>query len=288
MVISNVPSSGKSEMGGGASSIMMNSPRDSKNGAGGNLENGTNDQMNDAGNAALDRRLRRQRIFEKGEANPELDLSTLLDGDHIDENTRKTLLDALGGFYFLQGGTKDPKMDMLLRAMQREEFEAGVLLITEGEPGSKLYIVESGELEVTINGEKIRDMGKGSMLGELALLYDAPRSATVRCTTECVLWSLKREVFKQIQAVSASTISMQRARWLINSPELAILSAIDLSRLVGTLHVAPYEPGVTLYQHGVGTNLISLIEKGSATVYSTSDLSALSRDEIDIKLGIIR
>jgi hypothetical protein len=50
-----------------------------------------------------------------------------------------------------------------------------------------------------------------------------------------VLWSLKREVFKQIQAVSASTIQMQRARWLINSQELAVLSAIDLSRLVGTL-----------------------------------------------------
>ena len=50
-----------------------------------------------------------------------------------------------------------------------------------------------------------------------------------------MLWSLKREVFKQIQAVSASTIQMQRARWLINSPELAVLSAIDLSRLVGTL-----------------------------------------------------
>ena len=50
-----------------------------------------------------------------------------------------------------------------------------------------------------------------------------------------MLWSLKREVFKQIQAVSASTIQMQRARWLINSQELAVLSAIDLSRLVGTL-----------------------------------------------------
>ena len=163
-------------MGGGASTIMMNSPREvtaSQRVAGGA-------DQTDAGTAALDRRLRRQRIFEKGEANPELDINALLDGEYIDEATRKTLIDALGGFYFLRGGTKDPKMDMLLRAMQKEEFEEGFLLITEGEPGSKLYIVDTGELEVTINGEKIRDMSKGSMLGELALLYDAPRSATVR------------------------------------------------------------------------------------------------------------
>ena len=163
-------------MGGGASTIMMNSPRECS--ASQRTANGDNHL--DSGTAALDRRLRRQRIFEMGEANPELDINALLDGDYIDEATRKTLIDALGGFYFLSGGTKDPKMDMLLRAMQKEEFAEGFLLITEGEPGSKLYIVDTGELEVTINGEKIRDMSKGSMLGELALLYDAPRSATVR------------------------------------------------------------------------------------------------------------
>ena len=159
-------------MGGGASTIMMNSPRATASQSG--LDH------TDAGTAALERRLRRQRIFEKGEANPEIDINALLDGEYIDDATRKTLIEALGGFYFLRGGPKDPKMDMLLRAMQKEEFEEGFLLITEGEPGSKLYIVDTGELEVTINGEKIRDMSKGSMLGELALLYDAPRSATVR------------------------------------------------------------------------------------------------------------
>ena len=166
----------KAVMGGGASTIMMNSPRDGT--ASQRAANG--DHNLDAGTAALERRLRRQRIFEKGEANPELDINALLDGEYIDDATRKTLIDALGGFYFLRGGTKDPKMDMLLRAMQKEEFAEGFLLITEGEPGSRLYIVDTGELEVTINGEKIRDMSKGSMLGELALLYDAPRSATVR------------------------------------------------------------------------------------------------------------
>ena len=273
-------------MGGGASSIMMaNSPRE-----GGDLVV-ANEQANDASNAALDRRLRRQRIFEKGEeANAEIDINELLRGDYIDENTRQVLIDALGGFYFLQGGAKDSKVDtdMLLRAMQKEEFEAGSLLIQEGEPGSKLYIVESGDLEVTINGEKIRNMGKGNMLGELALLYDAPRSATVRCMTKCVLWSLRREVFKQIQAVSSSAVSMQRARWLITAPDLAALSAIDLSRLVGTLQTAPFEINEMLYKEGAATSQVCLMERGSAFIYTTSDLSSMSREDIDKQLGIIR
>ena len=85
-----------------------------------------------------ERRERRQRIFEKGEeGNAELDINALLQGNQvIDEDTRKLLVEALGGFYFLQGGTKDSKVEMLLKAMQREEIPEGVLLIQEGEPGS--------------------------------------------------------------------------------------------------------------------------------------------------------
>lgn len=78
-----------------------------------------------------DRRIRRQRIFEKGEDCVEFDINSLLDGAYIDDATRRNLMDALGGFYFLSGGTKDPKMDLLLRAMQKEEFEEGYLLINE-------------------------------------------------------------------------------------------------------------------------------------------------------------
>lgn len=80
----------------------------------------------------MERRTRRQRIFEKGEDDTsEFDMNSILSADHIDEPTRKNLMEALGGFYFLSGGTKDPKMDLLLRAMQREEFEEGFLLINE-------------------------------------------------------------------------------------------------------------------------------------------------------------
>jgi CRP-like cAMP-binding protein len=75
-------------------------------------------------------------------------------------------------------------------------------------------------------------MERGAVFGELALLYNAPRSATIKCMGRCVLWSLKRELFKYIQALAASAEIVQRSKWLVTSPDLAILTPLDLSRLV--------------------------------------------------------
>lgn len=246
----------------------------------------TSHSKKEAGN----RRNPNRRIFERQETNYDMDISSLLVGEPIDEPTRGLLVSALSGFFFLQNNPDESnaKMDLLIKGMRREEFDEGFLLITEGESGSKLYVVESGSLEVTINGSVIREMGRGSLLGELALLYDAPRSATVQCKSKCVLFSLSREIFKKVQAISSTANQIQRARWLIQSPELATLSAIDLSRLVGTLQVVHFSPGDKIINEGDVTNHIFLIEKGHAVIASTKIPSKTPRNEVDKILSILR
>jgi CRP-like cAMP-binding protein len=236
-------------------------------------------------------RRNKNRIFERQETNYDLDISSLLVGEPIDEATRGLLVNALSGFFFLQNNPDESnaKMDLLIKGMRREEFDEGFLLITEGESGSKLYVVESGTLEVTINGSVIREMARGNLLGELALLYDAPRSATVQCKTKCVLFSLGREIFKKIQAISATANQIQRSRWLVSSPELATLSAIDLSRLVGTLQIVHYAPGDKIINEGDLTQHIVLIEKGHAAIASSKVQGPkIPKNEVDKILGILR
>lgn len=208
-----------------------------------------------------------------------------------DEATMKLIAGALSGFFFLQSdgdAESNPNMNKLIRGMQREELKEGYLLIIEGESGSKLFVVESGELQVSINGEVIRSMSKGSMLGELALLYDAPRSATVKCTTDCVLWSLRREIFKRIQATSVTAHEIERSRLLINCPDLAVLSAIDLSRLVGSLESKHTAAEEAVFTENSPTSTVVLIERGSASIFTSKDLSGLSKDDIDKALSIFR
>ena len=237
--------------------------------------------------------VRRVPIFEQAQKELEkADIVNLLQSEidmSMDVTIKDLLIDALGGFFFLEGEEEDSlRMDLLLRAMRKESEEAGTFIMREGETGSKLYVVESGDLEVTIEGALIRHMHRGALIGELALLYNAPRSATVKCLSDCVFWVLSRDMFKNIQAMAASASMMQRSNWLINCPELQALGSVEMSRLMGSLQTTTYRAGEKLYERDCLSSRIILIEKGSAVIDLPPELENLSVHEIDHRLGIIR
>lgn len=74
-------------------------------------------------------------------------------------------------------------------------FGAGHEILREGEPGREFYAVQSGQLEVTVGAEVRRRIGPGASFGELALLTDSPRSASVRAVTPSRLFRLSRPGF---------------------------------------------------------------------------------------------
>jgi CRP-like cAMP-binding protein len=86
--------------------------------------------------------------------------------------------------------------------LQSEKYQAGQVLFHEGDPGDKFYIVESGELLVTrsVEGQTIElsRRGPGDYIGEIALLEDKPRAATITCTAETVLLSLEAKYFHDL------------------------------------------------------------------------------------------
>ncbi len=71
----------------------------------------------------------------------------------------------------------------------------GDVVITEGEPGDRYYLVVDGRLVATIGGEVVGEMSAGDSFGEIALLRDVPRSATVTCVTAGELYAISRDDF---------------------------------------------------------------------------------------------
>ncbi|HEY5977310.1 MAG TPA: MFS transporter [Solirubrobacterales bacterium] len=90
---------------------------------------------------------------------------------------------------------------------------AGREVIVQGEHGDRFYLIEEGEVEVFENGEFRRNEGPGESFGEIALLHDVPRTATVRTTVETRLLVLEREQF--LTAVTGHRRSRQVAHTVV-------------------------------------------------------------------------
>ena len=74
-------------------------------------------------------------------------------------------------------------------------MSAGTVVIREGERGDSYYVVADGVLEVTHDGRKVNELSRGDGCGEIALLHDAVRTATVTAVTDARLVAVEREPF---------------------------------------------------------------------------------------------
>lgn len=96
--------------------------------------------------------------------------------------------------------------DWAVRRMVRERAPKGAVIVRQGAAGEKFYTIAQGrvEVEVAANGNRMtRELGPGDFFGEIALLHDVPRTATVVALQPLVLWTMSREDFEELQQRAA-------------------------------------------------------------------------------------
>ncbi|MFP5578920.1 MAG: MFS transporter [Acidimicrobiia bacterium] len=86
-------------------------------------------------------------------------------------------------------------LERLARSAEVNPFVAGTTIFAEGDVGDRFYVIEDGEVAVSIGGEEVGRLVAGGCFGEIALLRDVPRTATVRALTDVACRSLSRDVF---------------------------------------------------------------------------------------------
>ena len=124
--------------------------------------------------------------------------------------------------HFLFSTLENDDADRCVAAMDCENATAGTFVIRQGDTGDKFYVLSSGKCDVLVNDQKVADLNPGDAFGELALMYNAPRAASIVAQGPCSLWFIDRRSFHRILAKGASSAQMARCDFLKQVPLLAV------------------------------------------------------------------
>ena len=177
----------------------------------------------------------------------------------------------------------------VLDAMEEKKVEgAGRVIIKQGDVGDFFYVVETGAYDVFIRhngmateeqpqGRKVATIGPGGSFGELALMYNAPRAATVATTvdtTHSTLWALDRMTFRRILMELTYRKRRMYEKFLETVPLLKTLESYERQKIADALEAAMFEQGEDVIRQGDVGEMFYLVESGEASVIVNGKVEA--------------
>ena len=191
--------------------------------------------------------------------------------------------------------------------MEEKKFSEGVDVIKQGDDGDDLYVVEDGMLScsklfvniILLNSlsdnlqnqagktepTHLKNYEPGEAFGELALLYNAPRAATITTKTPALLWSLDRATFNHIVKDSASKKRERYDNFLKSVKILQSMDAYERSKLPDALKSFEYSAGDYIIKEGEDGNIFYMIVSGEAIATKTIEPGQPAKEVMSYKVG---
>ncbi|KAK9491912.1 cyclic nucleotide-binding-like protein [Lipomyces doorenjongii] len=172
---------------------------------------------------------------------------------------------------FLFRGLDAEALQTILNVLEEKRIAANVTIIKQGDEGEKFYVIESGTVDYYINGDKVSSSGPGSSFGELALMYNSLRAATVISTSPCVLWVLDGTTFRRILMERTASKRAMYEHFLREVPVLTSLTDWERAKIADALKAVEYNAGDVIIKEGDVGEHFYVIEDGEAEVYKEGE-----------------
>lgn len=173
--------------------------------------------------------------------------------------------------HFLYKTLEQDQRQDVIDCMEEMRFRQGDVVIEQGGVGDFFYIVSSGTLDCFVDGKLVTKYERGGNFGELALMYNAPRAATIRATSDVVLWALDRVSFRTILMDHNAKKRSMHEGFLKGVPLFQSLELPEIHKIADALEPVSFRDNdIVLKQGDVGEDFF-LIERGSALFYKTDE-----------------
>eukprot|EP01113_Clastostelium_recurvatum_P021969 TRINITY_DN260_c0_g1_i3.p1 TRINITY_DN260_c0_g1~~TRINITY_DN260_c0_g1_i3.p1 ORF type:complete len:758 (-),score=262.72 TRINITY_DN260_c0_g1_i3:110-2290(-) len=181
--------------------------------------------------------------------------------------------------------------NILFRSLDEEQIEAIIdemfettlkpeeVIIKQDDDGDNFYVVESGELYVLYKEVVVATIGAGKSFGEIALMYNCPRTATVKAKSECVLWGLGRTSFRRNLMLTAMKKRELYESFLERVPLLENLLPYERSTIADALEPKSYQDGEYIIRQGEKGDAFYILEKGRVII---TKVTSAGEDPIEI------
>ena len=157
----------------------------------------------------------------------------------------------------------------LYEAMWEETVGPGEseMIIKQGdEDADNFYIIDSGTVDIIVDGKKVADLGAGASFGELALMYFAPRAATCKAATECTLWVMDRMTFRSFVLGDGDAERKRRKEFLRTVDLLKPLEDEERGKVADAMTETMFSDGEEIMTQGDEGDALYFLEKGEAIV----------------------
>ncbi|WVQ78761.1 hypothetical protein IAT38_000852 [Cryptococcus sp. DSM 104549] len=186
----------------------------------------------------------------------------------------------------------------VLDAMKEVTIQPGEMVIEQGAAGDYFYVVESGTLDVFVKkdgqvldpekgdrpglGKKVATCTEGNSFGELALMHNSPRAASILSLTACTLWALDRVSFRTILLDHTSRKRRLYESFLSEVQILASLQPQERAKIADVLESRTFNDGEDVIREGDAGEEFFLIESGNAVAIKKD---AEGRETVVKRLG---
>lgn len=146
--------------------------------------------------------------------------------------TDKLIIKASLSTHFLFSSLSEENIDKIIENMHLLSLEPNEVVFSQGNPGKTFFVIARGSVEIIINGVKKGVLGPGQGFGELALIHDIDRTATIKTITKTQLWGIERVLFREILKTLSSMKFEENKEFLRRIPFLAPLTDAQIEQLV--------------------------------------------------------
>uniref|UniRef100_A0A674PMW9 cAMP-dependent protein kinase type II regulatory subunit n=1 Tax=Takifugu rubripes TaxID=31033 RepID=A0A674PMW9_TAKRU len=154
------------------------------------------------------------------------------------------------------------QFSQVLDAMFESRVQAQEHVIDQGDDGDNFYVIERGVFDIVVSGNCVGQYNNKGSFGELALMYNTPRAATIIATQEGALWGLDRATFRRLIVKNNAKKRRMYETFIESVPLLKSLEVTERMKLVDVLGAKQFSDSERIITQGDKADCFYIVESG--------------------------